>query len=134
MGEVRSTAIILGGGFALVVGGFILFGINFLVNTFAVVLALCAATMIVLGFGFKSRELLSAFTISTFFVLTSELTFSFSQPLVALCLSLFTLIAITRYSLLKDHDSGWFGAFAVAILSLVFLLAIEIAFGMVHMF
>lgn len=134
MGEIRSTAIILSGGFALVVSGFILFGINFLVNTFTVVLALYVATMIVLGFRFKSRELLSVFTISAFFVLISELVFSFSQQFIALCLSLFVLIAIMRYSLLKDHDSGWFGAFAVVILSLVLLLAIEITFSMIHIF
>ncbi len=110
----------------LVISGFILFGLEFIVNTSAMTVALYITVSVMVGIAEKSRKLLSIVFVSALFLLLSELAFSFLHQFVALCISLFVLLAMTKYSLIKDHDSGWFGALFGVGLSLIFLLVIEI--------
>jgi hypothetical protein len=88
--------------------------------------ALYTAKSIVVGIGRKAKEILAAFIISALVIVISELSFSFLHQFVALCITLFVLLAMTKYSLIKDHDSGWFGALFGVGLSLIFLLVVEI--------
>ncbi len=109
----------------LVIGGFTLYGLDFIVNTSAMTVALYVTVSVVVGIAEKSKKLLSIAFISALFLLLSELAFSFLHQFVALCISLFVLLVLTKQVLIKDHDSGWFGALCSVGLSLVFLLAIE---------
>lgn len=120
------TAVGLSCAFVLTVSGFVLYNLNFLVNTIAMTVALYIAKSVVVGVGRKAKEILAAFVISALVIVISELSFSFLHQFVALCITLFVLLAMTRYSLIKDHDSGWFGALFGVGLSLIFLLVVEI--------
>ncbi len=124
--RVNSTVMTLSGALALAVGGFVLYNLNFVVNTLAMTVALYAAMSIVVGSGAKLKKLLCVFVISALVIVISELVFSFFHQFVALCISLFVLLAMTKYSLIKDHDSGWPGALFGVGLSLIFLLVVEI--------
>jgi hypothetical protein len=120
---------VIGGSLAavgLVISGFILFGLDFVINTSAMTVALYAAVSIVVETTEKSKKLLSVLVVSALFLLLSELAFSFLQQFASLCVSLFVLLVLTKYALMKDHDSGWFGALCGVILSLFFLLAVEL--------
>lgn len=110
----------------LLISGFILFGLDFVINTSALTVALYATVSMVVEIAEKPKKLLSIMAVSAFFLLLSELAFSLLQQFVALCASLGVLLALTKYALIKDHDSGWFGAVCVVVLSLVFLLVIEL--------
>lgn len=110
----------------LVISGFILFGLDFIVNTSAMTVALYVTVSIVVGIAEKSKRLLSIVFVSALFLLLSELAFSFFHQFVALCTSLFVLLVLTKHVLIKDHDSGWGGALFGVGLSLIFLLVIEI--------
>ena len=95
----------------------------FIVNVIAMTLSLYVGSSIVVGGELK--RLLNVFIISFLAVTISDLCFAFFQPFIALCISLFVLLVIIKYSLIKDHDSGWFGALCAGLMSLVFLLMIE---------
>jgi hypothetical protein len=110
----------------LVISGFILFGLNFVINTSAMTFALYVSISIVVEIAEKSKKLLSIWVVSALFLLVSELAFSFLQQFVALCVSLCVLLVLTKYALIKDHDSGWFGALCGVLLSLFFLLPVEL--------
>jgi hypothetical protein len=110
----------------LVISGFILFGINFVINTSAMAFALYASLSIVVETEEKSKKLLSIVVVSALYFLLSELAFSFLQQFVALCVSLGALLVLTKFALIKDHDSGWFGALCGVVLSLFFLLMVEL--------
>ena len=110
----------------LVIGGFTLYGLDFIVNTSAMAVALYVTISVVVGIAEKSKKLLSVVLVSALFLLLSELAFSFLHQFVALCTSLFILLVLTKQALIKDHDSGWFGALFGVCVSLVFLMAIEI--------
>lgn len=110
----------------LIISGFILFGLDFVINTSAMTVALYAAVSIVVETAEKSKMLLSVVVVSALFLLLSELALSFMQQFASLCVSLFALLVLTRYALIKDNDSGWFGALCGVVLSLLFLLAVEL--------
>jgi hypothetical protein len=110
----------------LVISGFILFGLDFVINTSAMTVALYASASIVVETAEKSKKLLTVVVVSALFLLLSELAFSFLEQFVSLCVSLCVLLVLTKYALIKDHDSGWFGTLCGVVLSLLFLLAVEL--------
>ena len=129
--EVTSVAYVLGV-LTLAIYGFIVYSIVPIVNVIAMTIALYAAGSIVVGGGFKN--LLTVFTISVLSTIISDLCFAFLQPFIALCIFLFVLLVTIRYSLIKDHDSGWFGALGAQFIGMIFLLVIELTLGMVQLF
>lgn len=120
------------GGLALAVCGFVAYNPIFIVNVIAMTIALYAASSIVVGGELK--KLWSVLIISSLAVVISDLCFTFFQPFIALCISLFVLLVIIRYSLIKDHDSGWFGALCAEVMGLIFLSMIEIILAMAQLF
>jgi len=124
--KVALVACVLGA-FALVIYGFIAGSFVSTVNVIAMTIALYVASSIVIGGELKKALII--FTISVFFTITSDLCFSLLQPFIALCISLFVLLATIRYSLIRDHDSGWFGAICAELVGLVFFLPIQIIFA-----
>ena len=120
------------GGLALAVCGFVAYNPIFIVNVIAMTIALYAASSIVVGGELK--KLWSVLIISSLAVVISDLCFTFFQPFIALCISLFVLLVIIRYSLIKDHDSGWFGALCAEVMGLIFLSMIEIILAIAQLF
>ena len=129
--RVTSVAYILGV-LTLAIYGFIAYSVIPIANVIAVTIALYAAGSIVVGG--ESKKLPTVFTISVLFTIVSDLCFAFLQPFIAFCISLFVLLVATKYFLIKDHDSGWFGALCAVLLGLVFLLPIMIALTIAQFF
>lgn len=113
---------------ALAVYGFIAYSLVPVVNVLAITVTLYAASSLVVGGG--PKKLLDVFTISVLFTVVSDLCFVFLQSFVAFCISIFVLLVTVRYSLVGEHDSGWFGAICVAVIGLIFLLPIEMILAM----
>ncbi len=120
------------GALALAICGFITYNLVFVVNVVVMTIALYVASSIVVGGELK--RLLNVFIISFLAVIVSDLCFAFLQPFIALCIFLFVLLVTIRYSLIKDHDSGWFGALSAELMGLIFLLVIEIILGIAQLF
>lgn len=120
------------GALALAIYGFIAYSVVFVVNAVAMTIALYVAISVVVGREFK--KLLNVFIISFLVIITSELCFSYFQNFIAFCISLFVLLVMIRYSLIKDHDSGWFGALCTGLMTLIFLLLIEIILAIAQLF
>jgi hypothetical protein len=118
----------------LVVFGFIVFDTTFMTNVFAMTVALYAGVSIVVGRELK--KLWEVFIISFPVIIISDLLFSFfpKQEFIAFSISFLTLLVIIRYSLVKDHDSGWFGALCVELIGQIFLLVIMLILGMADLF
>ena len=129
--RVTSVAYILGV-LTLAIYGFITYSIVPVVNVLAVTVALYAGCSIVVGGGLKS--LLTVLMISVLFTIVSDLCFAFLQPLIAIGISLFIMLAAVKYSLFEDHDSGWFGAICAELMGLVFLIPIEITLALTQIF
>jgi len=129
--KVTSVAYILGV-LALAIYGFTTYSVTPIVNVIAITIALYAACSIIVGGGFE--KLLTAFTVSVLFTIVSDLCFASLQPFIALCISLFIMLVGIRYSLIKDHDSGWFGALCAVLLGLVFLVPITIVLTIAQFF
>ena len=129
--KATSAAQILGA-LALAVYGLITYTVTPIVNAIAITIALYAACSIIVGGGFE--KLLTAFTVSVLFTIASDLCFSSLQPFIAFCTALFIMLVGIRYSLIRDHDSGWFGALCATMLGLIFLLPIEIILVMTQLF
>ena len=120
------------GGLALAICGFVPYNPVFITNVIVMTIALYAASSIIIGRELK--KLWSVLVISSLAVIISDLCFTFLQVFIALCISLFVLLVIIRYSLIEDHDSGWFGALCAEIIGLVFLSIIEIVLAMAQLF
>lgn len=133
MNKISPTAIALFSALALTASGFTLYNLNFVVNSIAVTVALYAAVSIVIGMGVDRRRLLNVFVIAALFIIITELSLTFLQELVALFISLSVLLVIIKYSLIKDHDSGWFGAICAEMLGLIFLLVIELTLAVAQL-
>ena len=133
MNKIGPTAIALFSALALTASGFTLYNLNFVVNSIAVTVALYAAVSIVIGMGVDRRRLLNVFVIAALFIIITELSLTFLQELVALFISLSVLLVIIKYSLIKDHDSGWFGAICAEMLGLIFLLVIELTLAVAQL-
>jgi len=131
--KISPTAIALFSALALTASGFTLYNLNFVVNSIAVTVALYAAVSIVIGMGVDRRRLLNVFVIAALFIIITELSLTFLQELVALFISLSVLLVIIKYSLIKDHDSGWFGAICAEMLGLIFLLVIELTLAVAQL-
>jgi len=129
--RVTSVAYIIGV-LALAVYGFIAYSVVPIVNVIVIAVALYAASSIIVGG--ELDKLLTVFTISVLFTIVSDLCFVFLQPFIAFCISLFVLLVAVKYSLIKDHDSGWFGAICTELMGLVFLLPIEMVLAMTQIF
>ena len=133
MNKISPTAIALFSALALTASGFTLYNLNFVVNSIAVTVALYAAVSIVIGMGVDRQRLLNVFVIAALFIIITELSLTFLQELVALFISLSVLLVIIKYSLIKDHDSGWFGAICAEMLGLIFLLVIELTLAVAQL-
>ena len=129
--RVASVAYILGV-LTLAIYGFITYSFVPVVNVIAMTIALYAGCSIVVGGGFKN--LLTALTISVLFTIISDLCFAYLQPFIAIGISLFIILAAIKYSLIEDHDSGWFGAACAGLMGLVFLIPIMIVLSVVQFF
>jgi len=62
------------------------------------------------------------------------LCFSFLQHFIAFCISLTAWLVMIRYFLIRDHDSGWFGAVCTEVMAVIFLLVIEILLALAGLF
>ena len=120
------------GGLALAICGFVPYNPVFITNVIVMTIALYAASSIIIGRELK--KLWSVLVISSLAVIISDLCFTFLQVFIALCISLFVLLVIIRYSLIEDHGSGWFGALCAEVIGLVFLSIIEIVLAMAQLF
>jgi hypothetical protein len=120
------------GGLALAICGFVPYNPIFITNVIVMTIALYAASSIIIGRELK--KLWSILVISSLVVIISDLCFTFLQQFIALCVSLFVLLVIIRYSLIEDHDSGWFGAVCATIICLIFLAIIEIILAIARLF
>jgi hypothetical protein len=116
---------------ALAVCGFIVFDRTFMINVFVMTVALYAGISIVVGRDLK--KLWKVFLISFPVIIISDLCFTFLQQFIAFSISFFVLLVIIRYSLIKDHDSGWFGALCVEVIGQIFLLVIEVVLAMANL-
>jgi len=122
--EISFKIVTLLGASGLIALGLIAYREIFLVNALAMTLGLYVSSSIVVRGGLK--RFFDVFIISCFVIVISDLCFSFLQPFIALCVSLFTMLIMIRYYLIKDHDSGWFGALCTELMGLIFLFVIEI--------
>jgi len=120
------------GALALAICGFIAYNLVFMVNVVVMTIALYVACSIVVGRELKN--LLNVFIISFLTVIISDLCFAFLQPFIALFIFFFVLLVAVRYSLIKDHDSGWFGALSAELMGLIFLLVIMMILGIAQLF
>jgi hypothetical protein len=110
---------------SIAIFGFHVYSIFFILNAIALTIALYVANSIVVGRGLK--QLLSVFITSLFAIIVFNLSFSFFQQLIALGISFFCLLALIKYFLIKNHDSGWFGALCTEILGFLILFMIELS-------
>ena len=117
---------------ALAIYSFTTYSVVPAVNAIAVTIALYAASSIVVGVELK--QLPPAFTTSVLSTIIADLCFAFLQSFIALCIFFFVLLVAIRYSLIRDHDSGWFGALCATVLGLIFLLPIAIILVMTRLF
>ena len=134
MDKISPAVLALFSALALTATGFTLYNLNFIVSTIALTVALYVAVSIVIDIGIDRRRLLNVFVIAALFIIITELSFALLQELVALVMSLSVLLVIIKYSLIKDHDSGWFGAICAEMLGLIFLLVIELTLALAQLF
>ena len=120
------------GALVLTICGLIIYNFIFMVNVAVMTIALYVASSIVVGRELK--KLLNVFIISFLAIIISDLCFSFLQPFTALCTFLFVLLVAIKYSLIKDHDSGWFGALCAELMGLILLSMIEMVLGIAQLF
>ena len=104
----------------------------FAVNILAMTSGLYLGISIVVGGGLK--RFLSVFLISFLTIVISDLCFSFLPQFIALSISLTALLVMIRYYLVKDHDSGWFGAVCAELMAVIFLLIIETILALAQLF
>lgn len=109
--------------------GLIAYSEIFVVNFIAMSVALYVAISIVVEGGL--RKLLTVLAISFLAVIISDLCFYFLQPFIALCISLVVLLVIIKYFLIRDHDSGWFGALCAELIGLIFFSGIEVTLALI---
>jgi hypothetical protein len=102
------------------------------VNVVVMAVGLYIGSSIVVGGGLE--RLLTASMISFLVVVISDICFSFIQQFIAFSISLVLLLVMARYFLIKDHDSGWFGAVCAELMAGMFLLIIYIILAMVQLF
>ncbi|UCG45597.1 MAG: hypothetical protein JSV58_02090, partial [Candidatus Bathyarchaeota archaeon] len=112
---------------ALAAYGLVSYSLVPIVNVVAMTIALYAASSIVVGGGLKS--LLTVLTISILTNIASDVCFAILDPFIAFCISFFILLAAIKYSLIRDHDSGWFGALGAQFIGMILLMIIEIVLG-----
>lgn len=129
--KATSVADVLGV-LALAIYGFITYSVLPVVNVIAMAIALYAASSIVVEAGLK--QLPAVFTVSVLSTIIADLCFAFLQPFIAICIFFSVLLVAIRYFLAEDHDSGWFGAFFVELIGLIFLLPIEIILVIIRLF
>jgi hypothetical protein len=104
----------------------------FAVNILAMTSGLYLGISIVVGGGLK--RFLTVFLISFLGIVISDLCFSFLPQFIALSISLTALLVMIRYYLVKDHDSGWFGAVCAELMAVIFLLIIEMILALAQLF
>jgi len=112
--------------------GLIAYNEVFIVKFLAVTMGLYLGSSIVVGGGLK--RLLNVLAISFAAITILDLCFVFLQGFLAFCVSFFVLLVIIRYSLIRDHDSGWFGALCAELMSMIFLSIIMMILVMALLF
>lgn len=80
------------------------------------------------------KNSLTVFIISFLAIVISDLCFFFLHPFIALCISLFILLAAIKYVLIRDHDSGWFGALCIELIGLIFLMVFYTVLALAQFF
>ena len=131
--KVRATSVVyILGILTLAIYGLVAYSVVPIVNVIAMTIAMYAASSLVVGGGLKN--LLTVLTISVLSTIISDICFATLQPFVAFCISFFVLLAAIKYSLIRDHDSGWFGALGAQFIGMILLMIIELALGMVYLF
>jgi hypothetical protein len=128
---IGTSALIISGLIAHIFG-LITYNEFFIVKFLAVTMGLYLGSSIVVGGGFK--RLLNVLAISFAAIIFLDLCSVFLQGFLSFCVSFFVLLVIIRYSLIRDHDSGWFGALCAELMSIIFLLIITLILAMMQMF
>ena len=116
----------------LAIYGVVAYSVVPIINVIAMTIALYAASSLVVGG--RTKNLLTVLTISTLSTIVSDICFAALQPFVAFSISFFILLLAIRYSVIRDHDSGWFGALGAQFIGMILLMVIEIVLGMVYLF
>lgn len=125
MRGIDTRAIAYGfGALALAICGFVVYQDIFVRDVVAMIIALYGANHIVVDG--RPRQLLNVVAVSVLAVTAFILSFSFLPTFIAFCTGFFVLLVSIKYFLIKDHDSGWFGAFSAEILGALFLFIIEL--------
>jgi hypothetical protein len=123
--EINTKAIAYGFvALALAIFGFTVYNIFFILSVIAMTLALYGANSIVAEGELK--QLWNVLIVSLFALIFSNLFFSFFQQFIAFAISSFSFLVLIKYFLIKNHDSSWFGALCIELLSFLFLFIIEL--------
>ena len=112
--------------------GWVVYSETLFINIVAMTAGLYIGTSIVVGGGLE--KLLTALLISFLSIVISDVFFAFIQPFIAFSISLVLLLVIVRYFLIRDHDSGWFGAVSAELMAGMFLFIIYIVLAMAQLF
>ena len=128
----RISAAYVLGIISLAIYGLISSSVIPIINVVAMTIALYAASSIVVGGGVKS--FLAILTISILTNIISDICFATLEPFIAFCLTFFILLIAIKYSVIRDHDSGWFGALGAQFIGMILLMVIEIVLGMAYLF
>jgi len=132
IGYVLGASVLAILGVSTYVLGLIAYSETFVVNILAMTVGLYLGSSIVVGGGLK--RLLTIFLISFFAIVISDVCFSFIQSFIAFSISFGLLFVMIRYFLVKDHDSGWFGAVCVELMAGIFLLVIYLILVIARLF
>jgi hypothetical protein len=112
--------------------GWVTYSETLVINIMAMTAGLYIGTSIVVGRGLE--RFLTALLISFLSIVISDVFFAFIQPFIAFSFSLVLLLVIVRYFLIRDHDSGWFGAVCAELMAGIFLFLIYVILAMVRAF
>ena len=132
IGYVLGTSVLVVLGLVGYILGLIAYSEIFVVNILAFTAGLYLGISIVAGGGL--RRFLTVLLISFLAIVISDLCFSFLQHFIAFCISLTVWLVMIRYFLIRDHDSGWFGAVCTELMAVIFLLVIEILLALAGLF
>lgn len=132
LGYVLGTSVLAILGLTTYILELIAYSEIFVLNILAMTIGLYLGSSIVVGGG--PKRLLTVLLISFLAIVISDLCFSFLQPFIALCISLTALLVMIKSFLIKDHDSGWFGAVCAELMAVIFLLIIEMTLALAQLF
>ena len=132
IGYVLGTSVLAILGLIAYVLGLTAYSEIFVVNILAMTVGLYLGISIVVEGGLK--RFLTVLLISFLAMVISDLCFSILQHFIAFSISLIVLLVMIRYFLIRDHDSGWFGAVCAELMAVIFLLVIEMILALAQLF